>query len=97
MSRNTLKFENYLILLTTLLISIFDMLSFKDKPTAAFNNQLPPKTNNVKPIIMYKILMDYFFAKIGFLGLFLTTTNQLHYLTSEMKISTNKKSKHHFY
>ncbi|GFD80386.1 hypothetical protein KUL118_32480 [Tenacibaculum sp. KUL118] len=48
---------------TVIPITIFGICSLSDKPTAAFNSQFPPKTNNVKPIIIYRMLIKYFLGE----------------------------------
>ena len=40
------------------------MSNFKDKATADFNNQFPPKINNTKPLIINKKFMNFNFARI---------------------------------
>jgi hypothetical protein len=46
---------------TVIPITILGMFNFKDKATAAFNNQFPPKINNTRPPIMNKKFMYFIF------------------------------------
>ena len=49
---------------TVIPITILEMFNLKERPMEERTKNSPPKTNNIRPIIIYATLIKYLFAKI---------------------------------